>query len=75
MNYTPYELYVAYRYGEGIDICYTTIEECIKEVDLKNDSFEAYCNVHEPTKFNKRPYRGISLDDAMYEEKDYAKGI
>lgn len=69
MKLSVYDLFVSHRYGDlEVDSIFTTIEEAKKDADERNDAYSKMTFSD-----GKRPYRAMSLDDAIWEIKDYER--
>lgn len=69
MKLSVYDLFVAHCYGDfEVGSIFTTIEEAKKEANERNDDYSkmAFSN-------GKRPYRAMSLDDAINDIRDYTE--
>ena len=74
MKKTTSELFVSYCYGStDLDALYTTRKEAEKVNDEHNDTYEKYSNRFNSSEKNKRPYKVMTLYDAIELIKDHIK--
>ena len=67
------ELFVSYVYGSEIGLIHTTRIEAENENETNNDSFEKSAIRICPSVFNKRPYKVLTLYDALDEVNEYVR--